>query len=113
MNTRESRTIEVKAVVQQSKFSRKNDLIQQSLTAATYLSALVPSCAEAGVKVDAVAQFEAASTLWRQGEASSSVQMLQELRHRKDLDEQAVKVGSAGLLAQLVSEIPKSAISTI
>lgn len=102
VNIKDSRAIEVEAIVKQSEFARKNDMIQQSLAAATYLSELVPSCAEAGVKMDAVAQFEAASILWRQGEISSSVQMLQELRARSDLDQQAVKVGSAGLLAQLV-----------
>ena len=103
MSIRDSRTIEVKAVVKQSEFARKNDMIQQSLAAATYLTELVPSCMEAGVKIDAVAQFEAASTLWTQGEISSSVQMLRELRQREDLEYQTVQVGSAGLLAQLVS----------
>lgn len=102
---KDSRAVEVKAVVKQSEFARKNDLIQQSLTAATYLSELVPACADVGVKIDVVAQFEAASILWMQGEISSSVQMLQSLRQRKDLDEQTVTIGSAGLLAQLVCEL--------
>jgi ataxia telangiectasia mutated family protein len=78
-------------------------LIQQSLTAATYLSQLVPVCAEIGVKVDAAAHFEVATTLWRNGEISTSVQMLQELCSRTDLLEQSVRVGRPGMLAQLVS----------
>lgn len=102
LTIRDSRTIEVKAVVEQSKFARKNGLIQQSLSAATYLSELVPACAEVGVHIDAVAQFEAASILWEQHDISSSVQMLQALKDRSDLADQAVKIGSAGLLAQLV-----------
>lgn len=88
--------------MEQSRFARKNDLIQQSLSAATYLSELVPVCAEVGVRIDAVAQFEAASILWKQNDISSSVQMLQALKERSDLGDQAVKIGSAGLLAQLV-----------
>lgn len=103
VSIRDSRTIEIKAVVEQSRFAMKNDLVQQSLAAATYLSEMVPTCADIGVKIDAVAQFEAASILWRQGDISSSVQMLQALRERDDLEDQTVQVGRGGLLAQLVS----------
>lgn len=106
VSIKDSRAIEVKAVVKQSEFARKNDLIQQSLAAATYLSELVPMCAESGVNIDAVAKFEAASILWKEGEISSSVQMLQELRRRTDLHKQSVKVGTAGILAQLVCQSP-------
>ncbi|KAL1302378.1 hypothetical protein AAFC00_002781 [Neodothiora populina] len=105
VSNRASRTAEVKAVVKQSEFARKNDMIQQSLAAATYLSELVPICDDAGLKIDAIAQFESASILWRQREISSSVQILQQLRTRQDLEEQTIKVGSAGLLAQLGHEI--------
>lgn len=103
VSLRDSRLIEVKAVLSSSEFARRNDEIQQSLTAATYLSELVPTCKDLGLQIDAAAQLEAASILWRQGEVSSSVQMLQRLRGRSDLENQAVKIGSAGLLAQLVS----------
>lgn len=102
VSLRDSRLVEVKAVISSSEFARKNDEIQQSLTAATYLSELVPTCNDLGLKIDAAAQREAASILWRQGEVSSSVQMLQKLCGRSDLASQAVKIGSAGMLAQLV-----------
>jgi ataxia telangiectasia mutated family protein len=91
------------SVISSSQFAKKNDLIQQSLTAATYLSQLVPVCKEVDVKVDAAAHFEVATTLWRQGETSTSVQMLQELCSRTDLLEQSIQIGRAGMLAQLVS----------
>lgn len=103
VSIRDSRAIEMRAVIEQSRFAMKNDLVQQPLAAATYLSEMVPTCAEIGVKIDAVAQFEAASILWKQGDISSSVQMLQALRERDDLEDQTVQVGRAGLLAQLVS----------
>lgn len=112
ISSKDSLEIEVRAVVNSSEFSRKNDLIQQSLAAATYLSELVPTCADIGLKIDAVAQFQAASILWMQGEISSSVQMLQDLRERTDLDKQTLKVGSAGLLAQLVSTLPCTCMPT-
>jgi hypothetical protein len=57
------------------------------------------------VKIDAAAHFEVATTLWRQGEISTSVQMLQELCSRTDLLEQSIQIGRAGMLAQLVSAI--------
>ncbi|GAB7347204.1 hypothetical protein MBLNU459_g3311t2 [Dothideomycetes sp. NU459] len=105
VSLRDCRLIEVKAVISGSEFARKNDEIQQSLTAATYLSELLPICDDLGLKIDAAAHFEAASILWKQNEISSSVQILQGIRSRTDLETQAVKVGSAGLLAQLGHEV--------
>ncbi|KAI4726248.1 hypothetical protein E4T49_06024 [Aureobasidium sp. EXF-10728] len=105
INIRDCRAIEARSVISSSQFARKNDLIQQSLTAATYLSQLVPICQEIDVKMDAAAQFEVATTLWRQGEISTSVQMLQELCSRTDLLKQSIQVGRAGMLAQLGHEV--------
>ena len=103
VSIRDCRAIEARSVISSSQFARKNDLIQQSLTAATYLSQLVPVCQEVDVHMDAAAHFEVATTLWRQGEISTSVQMLQELCSRTDLLKQSIQIGRAGMLAQLVS----------
>ncbi|KAI5205260.1 hypothetical protein AUEXF2481DRAFT_9016 [Aureobasidium subglaciale EXF-2481] len=105
VNIRDCRAIEARSVISSSQFARRNDLIQQSLTAATYLSQLVPICQEVDVKMDAAAHFEVATTLWRQGEISTSVQMLQELCLRTDLLGQSIQVGRPGMLAQLGHEI--------
>ncbi|KAG9698743.1 hypothetical protein KCU95_g2387, partial [Aureobasidium melanogenum] len=105
VSIRDCRAIEAQSVISSSQFARKNDLIQQSLTAATYLSRLVPICQEIDVKMDAAAHFEVATTLWRQGEISTSVQMLQELCSRTDLLKQSIQVGRAGMLAQLGHEV--------
>ncbi|KAK6004960.1 hypothetical protein QM012_007739 [Aureobasidium pullulans] len=105
VSIRDCRAIEVQSVISSSQFARKNDLIQQALTAATYLSRLVPICQEIDVKMDAAAHFEVATTLWRQGEISTSVQMLQELCSRTDLLKQTIQVGRAGMLAQLGHEV--------
>lgn len=77
-------------------------MIQHALTAATYLSELVPVCYEIGLKTNAAAQFEVASILWKQDEVASSVQMLQELCFETDLRNQSIPVEYAGMLAQLV-----------
>ncbi|TIA61581.1 hypothetical protein D6C77_03353 [Aureobasidium pullulans] len=105
VSIRDCRAIEARSVISSSQFSRRNDLIQQSLTAATYLSQLVPLCQEIDVNMDAAAHFEVATTLWRQGEISTSVQMLQELCSRTDLLKQSIQVGRAGMLAQLGHEV--------
>ncbi|KAG9820127.1 hypothetical protein KCU77_g16769, partial [Aureobasidium melanogenum] len=105
VSIRDCRAIEAQSIISSSQFARKNDLIQQSLTAATYLSRLVPICQEIDVKIDAAAHFEVATTLWRQGEISTSVQMLQELCSRTDLLKQSIQVGRAGMLAQLGHEV--------
>jgi ataxia telangiectasia mutated family protein len=55
--------------------------------------------------MDAAAHYEVAITLWRQGEISTSVQMLQELCSREDLLKQSIQIGRAGMLAQLVSTL--------
>jgi ataxia telangiectasia mutated family protein len=55
--------------------------------------------------MDAAAHYEVATTLWRQGEISTSVQMLQELCSREGLLKQSIQIGRAGMLAQLVSTL--------
>lgn len=94
--------LEIRAVIDTSKLSRKHSLVQQSLAAATYLTSLVPACEAVGLKIDAVARHEAASILWKQGEVATSVKMLQEISTRNDLEKQSLRVGKAGILAQLV-----------
>ncbi|KAK8220094.1 Serine/threonine-protein kinase tel1 [Zalaria obscura] len=103
LNLRDCRLVEVQALANSSSFARKHDLIQQSLTAATYLNELVPLCREIGLEIEAAAQLEVASILWKQDEVASSVQMLQDLCFKTDLGGQSVAIGRAGILAQLVS----------
>lgn len=103
VSARDARLHEVQSVICNSSFSRKHDLIQQSLSEATYLSSIVSVCQTLGLRIDAPAQYEAASILWKQGEIAISVKMLQELCARTDLEDQSIAVGRAGMLAQLVS----------
>lgn len=105
VSTRDALKIEVEAVIQNSSLARKHGFMQRSLNAASYLSTLKSFGTEIGIAIDAAADKELASTLWDQGEAATSVKMLQELCARRDLSEQAVEIGRAGMLAQLVSSI--------
>lgn len=105
VSTRDALKIEVEAVIQNSTLARKHGFMQRSLNAASYLSTLKSFGAEIGVAIDAAADKELASTLWDQGEAATSVRMLQDLCVRQDLSDQAVEIGKAGMLAQLVSKI--------
>ena len=94
--------LEVRAILKSAAFSRRHGLKQRSLTAASYLSTLVPICEDVGMHIEAAAQWEMASTLWEQDEVVASTKMLQTLSARKDLSAQSIPVGRAGILAQLV-----------
>ncbi|GAB7345661.1 hypothetical protein MBLNU457_3949t2 [Dothideomycetes sp. NU457] len=105
LSTRDAFKIEVETVIQNSSLSRKHGFMQRSLNAASYLSTLKSLGAEIGVTIEAAADKELASTLWEQGEAATSVRMLQDLCARRDLSEQAVEIGKAGMLAQLGHQV--------
>ena len=103
LSSKDALLLEIQAVISNSTMSRKHGLMQRSMAATAYLSALLPSCAATDLRVDAVGQHESANILWEQNEMSTSVKILQKLSKRQDLDDQAISVGRAGILAQLVS----------
>lgn len=102
LGLQETYKVEMQAVVNTASLARTNGMVQQALSAATYLSKMAPVCGEVDVRIDAVASRETANVLWAQGEVAMSVKMLQELCSRNDLDRQAIPVGRADMLAQLV-----------
>lgn len=102
-SARESREIEVKTVLDSSRMSRHHGALQDSLKSAMYLSNLIEPCKSLGIGVEAVARFEAAGVLWDQGELTASIRALQWLRSELDLSQQTMRIGSAELLAKLVS----------
>jgi len=113
ISTRDALRLEVEAVIQNSSLARKNGFMQRSLNSASYLSTLKSLSKELGVKMDAAADRELASTLWEQGEAATSVKILQDLCARRDLSDQSVQIGKAGVLAQLVSGIIECSLAEV
>lgn len=100
------RTIQVDAVLRFSRMTRKHGCLQASLAAAMFLSELIEPCEALGLSIRAIAQYEAANVLWDQGEMTASIRMLQNLRTGTDKPGKPLAVGSAELLARLVSSQP-------
>lgn len=113
ISTREALKIEMEAVIQNSSLSRKNGFMQRSLNAASYLSTMKSLGNELGVSMDVAADRELASTLWEQGEAATSVKLLQDICARRDLSDQSIEIGKAGVLAQLVSGMTQQDLAEI
>ena len=103
ISVRDARNIESRALLASSSMNRRHGALQSALATATYLSQLVDTCDQVGVKISAAALLEGANVLWDHGEMSASIRMLQELEHGTDLRFQDVQVGRPELLAKLVS----------
>ncbi|KAK4999791.1 Serine/threonine-protein kinase tel1 [Elasticomyces elasticus] len=104
-NVREMRLIESRALLASSSILRRHNARQESLVAATYLSDLVSVLETSGLNIAAAAQLEVASVLWDFDERVASVKMLQEIRTRSDIEDQAIPVGRSGLLAKLGHQV--------
>jgi len=113
ISTREALKIEMEAVIQNSSLSRKHGFMQRSLNAASYLSTMKSLGNDLGVSMDVAADRELASTLWEQGEVVTSVKLLQDICARRDLSDQSVEIGKAGVLAQLVSGMTQQDLAEI
>lgn len=101
LSSKQCYAFEVEALLDLSKLSREHLKLQEALTTATSLSAMVEECQATNLKVDAAVTVETASVLWLAEEASSSVRMLRDALNMPDMERQDVPVGRAGLLAQL------------
>ena len=95
--------VEVEALLESSQMSRRHGALQYSLTAATYLTALIEPCHSLGLDITAAAQNESASVLWDQGEMAASIGVLHDMNSGLDLQKQSIRVGKSELLAKLVS----------
>ena len=110
-NARDTRLIEVQALLESSLMSRNHGALQNSLTTATYLSGLTEPCSELGLEIGALTQFEVSNVLWDQGEMMASIRVLQSLNALPDLRKQTIPIGKPELLAKLVS-LPKKLYNT-
>lgn len=109
-NSRDAQLFEVKVIRESLRIGREHDALQASLKSAILLSNLVEPCEELGVNISAAANNDLANVLWDQGEMTTSIRMLQQLRDRNDLHKQAIPVSRAEVLANLVRLILKTTI---
>ena len=69
------------------------------------LSKLAEPCAALGLNIEGAAKFDLANVLWDQGEMTASIRMLQHLKGRNDLHNQAIPLSRPELLVTLVKFI--------
>ncbi|KAI9716271.1 MAG: hypothetical protein M1812_005496 [Candelaria pacifica] len=108
ISQRDSRLIEVEALLASSRTCRDHGALQNSLTAATYLSNLIEPCGMLDLNILAAVQTEEASVLWDQGEMTASIRVLQNLCTSVDLTKESIHVGKSGLLATLARQIAEA-----
>lgn len=102
VSQQEIRLVEVNSILRSSRICRDHGALQNSLTAATYLTSIIEPCGKLGLEITAAVQSEEANVLWDQGEMTASIRILQNLNTSIDLSRQSIPVGKSGLLAQLV-----------
>jgi ataxia telangiectasia mutated family protein len=101
INLRDIRKLQVDALLSSCRVWKRRQGLQQSLDTVTYLSDLVPLCAEVGLDISCASQNEVADVLWSQGEYSTSVRMLQQIMDGPMLKGEAEEVQRPNILAKL------------
>ena len=96
------RSLQVEALLSSCRVSREQQDRQEFLATATYLSDLVPACAETGIDISAVARNAVADALWIQGEASTSIHMLHRIVELPREKNEISEVHRSRILAKLV-----------
>ena len=102
-NLRDSRVVEIEALLASSSISRAHGALQDSLSTTTHMINLMGECRENGVEVEAATTMELANVLWDQGEMMSSIKLLKGLQAESQIEDQDIPVSTASLLTQLVS----------
>ncbi|KAJ6144853.1 hypothetical protein N7470_008748 [Penicillium chermesinum] len=97
----DSRLLEAKVFRQSLDITRNHGVSQASLKAAITLSKLAGPCAQLGIMIDGVTNFDLANVLWDQGEMTASIRMLQQLKGQGDLHKQAIPLSRSELLVTL------------
>lgn len=103
IDLKSARLYEAKALISACELARCHRALQHAISSSMHLNSLIDSCAEVALDISATATLNAANVLWDQGEATTSIRMLQALASSGlDVIRQDISVGRAELLATLV-----------
>lgn len=105
LEPRKSLVVEAEIGLHSSGLYRRLGGSQEALSSVNYLFQVAEKVEAAGVSMNAAVLLEWAHVLWERGELISSIKAMQSLDRLQNLDTQAIPVGKAGLLADLVSTI--------
>jgi len=97
--------VEVRTALLASKLNRAHHVLQESLSLATSLIDLIPSCQKVSLNAEVAIQLEAANALWDQGEMTSSIGILRALDDAVALKKQTVPVGRSELLSRIGHQV--------
>jgi ataxia telangiectasia mutated family protein len=101
INASDSQLFEVKVVRDSLRVAGHHDASQSALNRAMYLSDLAILPTNSGLKIESIAQYDLAKILWDQGQTTTSIQMLRQLKDRDDLRQGAFAVSRSEILADL------------
>ncbi|KAH6680816.1 serine/threonine-protein kinase-like protein tel1 [Halenospora varia] len=101
----DSRLVEVRSSLLASTLNRAHNALQESLSLATSMTHLIPTCQSMALHVDAAIHVEAANALWDQGEMASSIGILQALDSTSHLKKQEIVVGRSDLLSKIGNQV--------
>jgi ataxia telangiectasia mutated family protein len=102
INLRDARILQIDILLSSCRVWKRRQDSEQSLGTVTYLSDLVPICAEIGINIGSAAQNAVADVLWTQGEYSTAVRILQQIVDRPQPKNELEDVQRPSLLAKLV-----------
>ncbi len=108
MNLHQALFFEIQVTRQSLEVVSSHEAPQFRLNRALYLSELNNLAQEVGLEVDVAVNYDLARTLWAQEEASASIGILEELRSRKDIAQQAIIVTRADILTDLGHKIAEA-----
>ena len=107
----DSQLFEVKSVRDSLRVASHHEASQSALNRAIYLSDLASLPANSGLKIEGIAQYDLAKILWDQGQTTTSIQILEQLKDRDDLRQGAFAVSRSEILADLGQRTAEARLS--
>ena len=97
----DSQLFEVRVVRDSLRVAGHHDASQSALNRIMYLAKIASLPANSGLKIETITQYDLAKILWDQGQTTTSIRMLRQLRDRDDLRQGAFAVSRSEILAEL------------
>ena len=108
-SVRDTRGIEVEALLNVASFAREHNQLQEALSSVSHAGDLVPVVEESGLNVGAAVKLSTASVLWDLNEATAAVKMMKDTLDIRAVDQQNIEgPGKAGLLARLAHQLAEA-----
>jgi len=111
ISSSDSQLFEVKIIRDSLRVAEHHEVSQSALNRAMYLSKLASIPANSGLRIESIAQYDLAKILWDQGQTTTSIQMLRQLKDRDDLRQGAFAISRSEILADLGQRTAEARLS--